>query len=221
MTFARHDLTPAEFARIVAAERVRPFVAYRDVDAVLQLQDLTGERVCVGRGGDNDLALHWDVEVSRVHALLERLAGEWTVVDDDLSRNGTFVNGVRVRGRRRLADRDVLRFGATSVLYRQPDAEAGETPRVVDPAAAAAVTPGQRRVLVALCRPLLDAVEPGATAPSNAELAAALGVSVEAVRSHLKVLFRLLEVPDLPQNRKRAELARRALAAGIVGPRDI
>ena len=73
-----------------------------------------------------------------------------------------------------------------------------------------AITPGQRRVLVALCRPLLDSAEPGATPPSNPELAAALGVSTEAVRSHLKTLFRLFEIPDLPQNRKRAELARRA-----------
>jgi hypothetical protein len=221
VTFALHDLTPAELARIVAAEREGPFVAYRDVDSVLQLLELTGDRVCVGRDGGNDLVLRWDVEVSRVHALLERLAGAWTVVDDHLSRNGTFVNGVRVRGRRRLADRDVLRFGATAVLFRQPDAEAGETPRVSDAATAAAVTPGQRRVLVGLCRPLLDAVEPGATPPSNAELAASLGISVEAVRSHLKVLFRLFEVPDLPQNRKRAELARRALASGVVVPADL
>jgi hypothetical protein len=222
MTFARHDLTPAELARVVAAEREGgPFVAYRDVDAVLALHQLTGDRVCVGRDGGNDLVLRWDVEVSRVHALLERLAGSWTVVDDDLSRNGTFVNGARVRGRRRLEDRDVLRFGATSVLYRHPEAEAGETPRVSGPAAVAAVTPGQRRVLVGLCRPLLDAVEPGATPPSNAELATALGVSTEAVRSHLKLLFRIFEIPDLPQNRKRAELARRALASGVVAPRDL
>jgi hypothetical protein len=37
----------------------------------------------------------------------------------------------------------------------------------------------------------------------------------------MKHLFRLFEVPDLPQNRKRAELARRALAAGVVVPRDV
>ena len=57
--------------------------------------------------------------------------------------------------------------------------------------------------------------------PANAEMAAALNVSVEAIRSQMKSLFRLFEVPDLPQNRKRAELARRALAAGAVTPRDL
>ena len=48
-----------------------------------------------------------------------------------------------------------------------------------------------------------------------------LAVSVEAVRTHMKALFKLFEVPDLPQNRKRAELARRALAAGVILPRDL
>ncbi len=37
----------------------------------------------------------------------------------------------------------------------------------------------------------------------------------------MKTLFRIFEVPDLPQNRKRAELARRALAAGVILPRDL
>ena len=56
---------------------------------------------------------------------------------------------------------------------------------------------------------------------SNSEVARELVVSVEAIRTHLKTLFRLFDVPDLPQNRKRAELARRVLASGVVGPRDL
>ena len=222
MTFARHQFSPPELSQMIAAERAgTPFVLFRDADAALQLVELEGDRVCIGRDIGNDLVLRWDIEVSRVHALLERLGGAWTLVDDDLSRNGTFVNGLRVRGRRRLNDLDVVRVGTTHVLYRDPAAEAGETPRVSGHAAVAAITPGQRRVLVALCRPLLDAVEPGATPPSNRELAEALGVSTEAVRSHLKTLFTVFEIPDLPQNRKRAELARRALASGVVLPRDL
>ena len=222
VTFARHELAPSELSEMIAAERAgRPFLAFRDVDGVLRLIELEGDRFLIGRDAGNDLALSWDVEVSRVHALFERLAGTWTVVDDDLSRNGTFVNGLRVRGRRRLNDRDVVRLGVTQVLYRDPATEAWETPRVSGHEAVAAISPGQRRVLVALCRPLLDAVEPGATPPSNSELAQSLGVSTEAVRSHLKTLFRFFELPDLPQNRKRAELARRALASGVVLPRDL
>lgn len=222
MTFGRHELTPSELALVMEAERAQaPFVALRDAAAELELVELGGDRLCIGREPDNDLVIAWDAGVSRVHALLERLGGAWTIVDDDLSRNGTFVNGQRLRGRRRLEDRDVLRFSKTELLYRDPTAEAGETPRVHGPEAVAGVSAGQQRVLVALCRPLLEDAELGATPPSNSELAESLGISIEAVRSHLKALFRLFEIPDLPQNRKRAELARRALASAVVIPRDL
>jgi hypothetical protein len=222
VAFSRHDFSPAELTEVLAAERVgEPFVAFRDANADLQLMELSGDRLCIGREAGNDVVLPWDVEVSRLHALLERLGGAWTVVDDDLSRNGTFVNGQRVRGRRRLSDRDVVRVGVTQVLYRNPASEAEETPRVSSHAEVAGITPGQRRVLISLCRPLLDSAEPGATPPSNPELAEELGVSTEGVRTHLKALFRLFEIPDLPQNRKRAELARRALASGVVVARDL
>ncbi len=207
---------------MLAAERAgRPFVAYRDASGSMRLLELDGERIVVGRDPTNDLAFQWDVEVSRIHALLEQLAGAWTVVDDQLSRNGTFVNGQRVQGRRRLEDRDVVRFGATEVLFRSPEAGSGETARVAGQAAVSGVTPGQQRVLVELCRPFLDSSGPGVTPPSNSQLAESLGVSTEAVRTHLKALFKLFEVPDLVQNRKRAELARRALASGVVVPRDL
>lgn len=206
---------------LIAERGQRPFLSFRNLDAELELVVLEGDRIVVGRDPDNDLVLAWDVEISRVHALLERLAGAWTVVDDDLSRNGTYVNGQRVRGRRRLNDRDIVKVGATELLYRNPADDAGETVRGPAGAAVAGVTPSQQRVLVELCRPLLDSAEPGATPPSNSELAEQLNLSTEAVRTHLKTLFKLFEVPDLPQNRKRAELARRALGSGLVSPRDL
>ena len=207
---------------MLAAERdALPVLAWRTLDAALEVTPLEGDRLVIWREATNDIVLTWDVEVSRVHALLERLGGAWTVVDDDLSRNGTYVNGQRVRGRRRLDDRDVVRVGATDLLFRNPLMAMGETIRGPGPAGVAGVTPSQQRVLVALCRPLLESEGPGATPPSNSELAEALGLSTEAIRSHLKTLFKLFEVPDLPQNRKRAELARRALGAGVVVPRDI
>ena len=36
------------------------------------------------------------------------MGADWVICDDGLSHNGTFVNGERVRGRRRLAAGDVL-----------------------------------------------------------------------------------------------------------------
>ena len=41
-------------------------------------------------------------------------------------------------------------------------------------------------------------------------------VDVETVKSHLRALFDLFGVGDLPQNRKRSELARRAFETGLV-----
>jgi pSer/pThr/pTyr-binding forkhead associated (FHA) protein len=67
-----------------------------------------------------DLMLSWDAQVSAVHTELQRLADDWVLVDDGLSRNGSFVNGERVSGRRRLTGGDELRFGRTVVVFRSP-----------------------------------------------------------------------------------------------------
>jgi pSer/pThr/pTyr-binding forkhead associated (FHA) protein len=197
-----------------------PFLSYGDSRGARHLIELDGERFTVGRERDNDLALTWDPEASRLHAVLEKLGGSWTVVDDQISRNGTFVNGARLHGRRRLNDHDLIRFGATEVLFRDPSGTADETAPASTRAEIANVSGAQHRVLASLCRPLADPREAG-VAPSNREIADELVVSVEAVRSHMKVLFKLFEVPDLPQNRKRAELAKRALATGVILPKDL
>jgi hypothetical protein len=107
------------------------------------------------------------------------------------------------------------------VEFRDPAEQSAETRPASGTAGVAGLTAAQKRVLVALCRPLLGDADTAGTPPANAEIATALNVSVEAVRSQMKSLFRLFEVPDLPQNRKRAELAHRALAAGAVTPRDL
>jgi FHA domain len=216
------NLTAGELSDVLAAERKgRPFLMLRDGDGRQRLLPLDGARLTVGRDPESDLELEWDTNVSRLHALLERLAGSWTVADEELSTNGTFVNEARVRGRRRLSDRDVLRFGGTQVVYRDPTAQADETPRLARSADMEAVSPAQRRVLAALCAPLFETSEPVNAPPSNKEIAEAINLSVESVRSHLKVLFRIFDVPDLPQYRKRMELARRAMTAGVITSRDL
>jgi pSer/pThr/pTyr-binding forkhead associated (FHA) protein len=58
--------------------------------------------VTIGRRATNDIPLPWDGDVSRVHAELACIGGDWIVCDEGMSHNGTFVNGERVRGRRRL-----------------------------------------------------------------------------------------------------------------------
>ena len=65
-----------------------------------------------------DVAITWDAEVSGLHAELQCVGGEAIVVDDGLSRNGTFLNGQRVTGRARMRNRDQLRLGRTVLAFR-------------------------------------------------------------------------------------------------------
>jgi DNA-binding NarL/FixJ family response regulator len=76
------------------------------------------------------------------------------------------------------------------------------------------VTPAQRRVLVALCRPL--ALGRYCAPRSNREIADELFVAVDTVKGTLSRLFEMFGLEDVPQNQKRAALAQRALESGVV-----
>jgi len=175
----------------------------------------------VGRSPSADVQLAWDDEVSGLHAQLEVVRDECTLVDEGLSRNGSFVNGERVAGRRHLRDGDMLRFGHTMALFRAPaTAEAKSTVVASDALAAADVSPAQRRVLVALCRPFKDSAA-FATPPTNQQLAEELHLSVDAVKTHMRALFEKFGVQELPQNRKRVAVVERALQTGLVAQREL
>jgi DNA-binding CsgD family transcriptional regulator len=221
MGFAPHSLSPAELAALLSAERrAEPFLAFRDGSGDLRLEPLRGrERMTLGRLEHNDLPLGWDAEVSRTHAQLEAIGGSWTIVDDGLSRNGTFVNGERVAGRRRLQDGDAMRIGRTAVVFREP-ARISATTAIADPAARVRLTGAERRVLVALCRPLLSAA--GSAIPAgNQEIADELSLSLPGVKTQIRSLFAKLDIGDHPQYRKRHELARRAVEAGLATVADL
>jgi predicted component of type VI protein secretion system len=222
MGFPAHSLSPSERAALANAEREgAAFLAYRDGFGDLRLVPLEPfARLTIGRTADNDVVIEGDPQVSRVHAVVERIGGGWALQDDGLSRNGSFVNGSRAQGLRRLADDDVLRVGETSILFRCPAPAADESTVATSTASAAGVTDAERKVLVALCRPLLDPATAAAPA-SNREIAGELVLSLSGVKSHLRSLSAKLAVADLPQNRKRAELARRAIETGLVTPRDV
>ncbi|MEA2166946.1 MAG: hypothetical protein QOF76_246 [Solirubrobacteraceae bacterium] len=211
----RHDFSATELALQLAADRDgTPYLLYRDGEQALHLLVLQGPVINVGREPGLELVIDWDGEVSRVHARLEGAGRQWSVLDDGLSRNGTFVKGERLKGRKRLSHGDRLRFGRTEAVFRDPAALPPDTLPAIE-WQPIALTPMQQQVLEALCRPVLDG-EP--VAASNKDIAADLHLSVEAVRTHLKALFARLEIPDLAQNRKRAELVRRAIESGAVGP---
>ena len=122
--------TDAEADELAAAERQGdPYLVFRDAgerQRVISLPDSWG-RVTVGRSLASDVVLSWDEDVSRVHADLQRMGDEWVLVDDGLSRNGTYLNGERIDGRRMLRDGDEMRFGQTTVRFKAPFQAGGET----------------------------------------------------------------------------------------------
>lgn len=215
--------TPRELQRRIEAERQgRPFLLYRRDDGTEGLFTMTDDPqpVTIGRGEACDVRLVLDPEVSRLHAELERLGGTWVVVDDGLSRNGTFVNGERIAGRHRLTNGDVLRCGDSLLTFRDPTGVSSDSTRPASDSPAAQVTESQRRVLVALCRPLREGGTYAMPA-GNKEIADELVLTVGAVKGHLRALFEKFGVEDLPQNRKRLRLVERAVETGVISLRDL
>jgi pSer/pThr/pTyr-binding forkhead associated (FHA) protein len=219
-----HRASASELKEQIEAERAgAPFVVLRDGHGSQVILPLTAEQLTVGRAQNADLTVDWDEEVSRVHAELSMIGGTWTISDDGLSRNGSYVNNERVTGRRRLYDGDVLRFGTTTVTFRQPAAgvtAAGETVLGGELPDTATLTDTQKTVLVALCRPFRDG-SAYATPATNQQIADEIFLSVDAVKTHLRTLFSKFGVEDLPQNQKRVKLVELALQSGAITPRDL
>src|SRR3712207_2019078 len=98
-----------------------PVLVYVDPTGAQRSVSLAGRALLtLGRRPEADVCLPWDAEISRLHAELLQRAGEWIVVDDGLSQNGTYVNGLKVDGRRRLTDGDLITVGRTSLSFCDP-----------------------------------------------------------------------------------------------------
>lgn len=81
-------------------------------------QEFMGAQTLVGRLEDCDLCLV-DTMVSRSHCVILR-EGKGFVIKDLQSRNGTWVNGRRIKNRRRIRSGDVIQVGPFRLLFR-PD----------------------------------------------------------------------------------------------------
>jgi pSer/pThr/pTyr-binding forkhead associated (FHA) protein len=219
-----HAASAVELKAQIEAEREGyPFLIYRDDDGRHELLVLEPdrERITLGRRSSADVTLFWDDEVSRLHAEIVRRGEDWTVEDNGLSLNGTFVNAEPVHGHRRLNDGDALRLGSTVIVFRNPgDRESRVTTPSADLRKVVELTDSQRRVLVALCRPFKDSAA-FVTPPPNEQIANELFLSVDAVKKHMRALFEKFEVQHLPQNEKRARLVERAFAGGFISERHL
>ncbi|MCM3849097.1 FHA domain-containing protein [Pseudonocardia sp. DR1-2] len=152
--------------------------------------------VSVGRRSGNDLCLGWDQEVSRVHAWLEHDGTGWSLVDNGLSRNGSFVDGRRVEGAVALLDGQVLRFGATTAIYR--DRGGGSDVRVYSGVTSDGV--------VRSAAQLSDAERDGL---------GALGAGRVVDAAVRVALYRRFGVVDLPVEERDGVLLARARAIGL------
>ncbi len=75
------------------------------------------------------------------------------------------------------------------------------------------LTEAERRIVIVLCRPLLQG---SATPATNARIAKAVFSSQDTVKAHLGVLYERFGFAEFPQNEKRALLAGRILESGLL-----
>jgi len=192
------------------------------VDGLLEVWTSSGRsllplgtgRCTVGSSPESDVVID-DSSVSRAHAVLEQFASAW-FIEDLGSRNGTYLNGQRVTGRRLVRSGDEIRLGLVRVAVRSDDAGGGTRTSAADEPPV--LTRRERDVLVALCQPLLagDAfTEPA----SIREVAALLVVSDAAVKQHLANLFAKFGILD--GEHRRVRLANAALSTGAVTLGDL
>ena len=123
---ASRDIRPTQESMIVAPGRSapvpRPPRAGRLVvvkSASLppgQEHELDSSPITIGRGAQNTIELAGDQFASSAHARFEpRADGVW--LEDRGSTNGTFVNGAKVDGSRKLTRGDVVRVGETDLRF--------------------------------------------------------------------------------------------------------
>ncbi len=77
------------------------------------------------------------------------------------------------------------------------------------------LTDTQLGILAALCRPIASGNH-FATPATNQEIAGEVFLSVDAVKGHLRTLYRKFGIEDLPHNQKRARLVELAIEGGYV-----
>ncbi|WP_170861165.1 BTAD domain-containing putative transcriptional regulator [Trujillonella endophytica] len=196
----------------------QPFLLHRDASGEQRADPLDPARspVTIGRSPGNAVALPWDREVSRLHARLECTRLGWVLVD--VSRNGSLVDGVLVRGGRRLLrDGAVLRIGDTVLLFRSAS-PARPVPRETGPATAeapvsllAGLSGGEHDVLATVL-----AVPAGGFTGARPEdlLAEVLALPVERIDEAVGALCRRFGAPDAGPGRVPA-LAERARVLGL------
>jgi FHA domain len=180
------------------------------------LDEMRG-RISVGKSAHNDLVIDSDPAVSRVHAMLEHVGPAWCITDVG-STNGTTVNGERLFAPRMLSDRDEIIIGRSRLIMRDAGARGDVTTEPLR--APPSRTPGEQRVLVELCRPVLSGQ--AFTPPSSVRtIAEALYVTESAVKQHLDRLYDKFGIETEAGGSRRVVLANEAIQSAAVTLKDL
>lgn len=159
--------------------------------------DLIKDVVRIGRDSACDILVEDDPRVSRSHAELRLIDGQWTLMDLD-SRNGTTVNNRRI-SRHPLRDGDRLQIGSTAFTYVAGlDANATEIGPPPREGSILLLSEREHQILRSVAQGLTDR-----------EIGDQLHISVSTVRSHLE------RMRDKTGLRRRSELTRLAIELGI------
>lgn len=181
-----------------------------------ELFPLESKRLIIGRDESNDISLGRDKMVSHTHAAIEPYGASYALRDLG-SSNGTYVNGQRLVGDRILRPGDEIQLGQSRLLYRdggsrqrEPTDTARQPPEL---------TRREHELLIALCRPLLNA-EPFAQPATVAALSAELCVGEAAVKFHLANLYDKFQI-HAPGQSRRLTLANEAIHRRAVTMADL
>lgn len=181
-----------------------------------QVRSLDLDRMTLGKAADVGIVLGGDPTISGVHAVVERYGDHWSIRDLG-SRNGTFVNGEKIWGERRLRPGDEILVGRTRLTYSadsQPPVGLTETAQPPPE-----LTRREREVLVLLCQPMGSGdifTEPATTK----QIAKKLVVTEAAVKQHLASLYDKFGIHDA-EERRRVRLANEAIRRGAVSAADL
>jgi hypothetical protein len=183
-----------------------------------EMVELGHDRFTVGRSDDNDYRIDDDT-VSRHHVLLKCVSGVWFVQDLG-TLNGTIVNRRRIAGEKELAPCDELVLGKTKMVFR--DATAADPPTADVDHSSPKLTRMEHVIVKELVRPMLSTTAHPRPA-SVVEIAARTCTTKSNVKGHLGRIYPKFGIYDdeFRRTEKRAELARRVLAAGIVQSADV
>jgi predicted component of type VI protein secretion system len=93
---------------------------------------LVDDELLIGRHADGAGRLAEDEEISRSHARLSLDRSGFCAIEDLGSTNGTYVNGLRIKGPQTLSEGDTVEVGGTTLVVRDlptPRSGSSVTPR--------------------------------------------------------------------------------------------